>query len=202
MELLTKVMTSLQQRKIPVEIFNTKEDLKNHLLNEINLKEKVGIGGSMSIEELGIYDDLINRNQPVLWHWKVEPEKRASLLKEAIFSDVYLSSTNAITEDGRLINIDGNGNRVAAMFFGPKKVRVIIGKNKIATDYDSAIERIKEVACHKNAIRLNRKTPCASAPKCLDCKSNDRMCNITTIIEGKPPMMDFKVYLVNEDLGY
>jgi hypothetical protein len=202
LENLNNIIGALKKRNIPAEIFNTKEELKLHLLEEINKDEKVAIGGSISVEELGLYDELINRGQNVLWHWKVAPEKRVELLKEAIFSDIYLCSTNAITEDGKLINTDGTGNRVASMFFGPKKVRIIIGKNKIAKDYDSAMSRIKEVACHKNAIRLGRKTPCASAPKCLDCKSAERMCTVTTIIEAKPPMVDFKVYLVNDNLGY
>jgi LUD domain len=202
MEMIQDVMKNLSARKIPSKYFKTKEELVEELLKEIPMDEVVAIGGSSTVESLDIYDELVKRGNDVLWHWKVEPEKRMELFKKALFSDVYLTSCNALTQDGKIINIDGNGNRVAAMFFGPKKVRVICGLNKIAKDYDDAMNRIKTVACPQNARRLERKTPCAVTENCSDCKSPDRMCTVTTIIEQKPPFVDFEVYILNENIGY
>ena len=202
MEMIQNVMKNLHDRKIENKYFGSREELVEELLKEISIEEIVAIGGSGTVESLGIYDKLIDRGNDVLWHWKVEPEKRMEIFKKALFSDVYLTSCNALTEDGKILNIDGNGNRVAAMFFGPKKVRIICGVNKIAKDYDDAMNRIKTVACPQNARRLERKTPCAVTENCSDCKSPDRMCTVTTIIEQKPPFVDFKVYILNEDIGY
>jgi len=202
MENIKNIMQNLLTRKIESKYFETKEDIVNELLNEISTEELVAIGGSFTVESLGLYDKLLEKGNNVLWHWKVEPEKRMELFKKAIFSDVYLTSCNALLEDGRILNIDGVGNRVAAMFFGPKKVRIICGVNKIAKDYDDAMNRIKTVACPQNARRLERKTPCAVTENCNDCKSPDRMCTITTIIEQKPPLIDFKVYILNENIGF
>lgn len=200
--MIQNVMKNLYDRNIENKYFESREELVEELLKEISIEEIVAIGGSGTVESLGIYDKLIERGNDVLWHWKVEPEKRMEIFKKALFSDVYLTSCNALTEDGRILNIDGNGNRVAAMFFGPKKVRIICGVNKIAKDYDDAMNRIKTVACPQNARRLERKTPCAVTENCSDCKSPDRMCTVTTIIEQKPPFVDFKVYILNEDIGY
>ena len=202
MEMIQDVMKNLSERKINSKYFENREELIEELLKEISIEELVAIGGTSTVESLGIYDKLCDRGNDVLWHWKVEPEKRMELFKKALFSDVYLTSCNALTQDGKIINIDGNGNRVAAMFFGPKKVRIICGLNKIAKDYDDAMNRIKTVACPQNARRLERKTPCAVTENCSDCKSPDRMCTVTTIIEQKPPFVDFEVYILNENIGY
>ncbi|SHJ97199.1 lactate utilization protein [Tepidibacter formicigenes] len=196
------ILKNLKSRRIEGKFFETREELKKELLNEISEDDIVAIGGSMTIEDLGLYNDLLDKGNKVLWHWKVKQEEKMDVLKKAIFSDVYLSSTNAILEDGRIVNIDGVGNRVAAMFFGPKKVRIICGINKICKDYDDAMNRITTVACPKNAKRLNRNTPCANLEKCMDCKSEERMCMVTSIIEAKPPTIDFKVYILNEEIGY
>ena len=200
--MIQDVIQNLSERKIESKYFESREELVEELLNEISTEELVAIGGSATVESLGIYDELVNRGNNVLWHWKVAPEERFELLKKAILSDVYLTSCNALIEDGRILNIDGNGNRVAAMFFGPKKVRIICGVNKIAKSYDDAMNRIKTIACPQNARRLQRKTPCAVTENCSDCKSPDRMCTVTTIIEQKPPCVDFKVYILNEDIGF
>lgn len=201
-ERIKSVIANLEKRHIEAKYFDSREDLVKTLLEEIDVKEKVAFGGSKTLDALGLYEKLSGRGNKVLWHWRVEKEKVMDTLREALFSDVYLSSCNALIEDGRIVNIDGNGNRVAATFFGPKKVYIITGVNKLSKDYDVAIERIKTVACPMNARRLNRNTPCAKVDKCMDCKGNDRMCTVTAIIEAKPPLMDFKVYIVNEELGY
>lgn len=201
-EVVRKVLNNLEKRKIKSKYFKTKEDVKKAILEEIASDMTVGIGGSMSVKEIEIYDDLINSGKTVYWHWLVDPSEMPDVRKRAHTADVYLSGTNAITEYGELINIDGVGNRVASMFYGPKKVIVICGTNKICADLISAIDRIKSEACYKNARRLNRKTPCSATGECNDCQSPDRMCNITTIIGGKPEEVDLNVYIVGQDLGF
>ncbi len=117
--------------------------------------------------------------------------------------DVFLTSSNAITQDGRLVNTDGSGNRVNAMAFGPRKAIVVAGVNKIVPDLERALQRIKEVAVPLNCRRLNSSPPCIQAGKCVDCRVPQRVCRITTIIEWKPPFFsDYLVIIVGETLGY
>ncbi len=202
MEKIDVLIKNLEKRKIPARYFETKEAAAKAILEEISPGETVAIGGSMTIKDMNLYEDLKNAGNEVLWHWMVEPEKRKELLKEAAFTDVYLSSTNAITEGGELINIDGVGNRVSGMYFGHKKAIVVCGINKICTDVISAMDRVKQSACPQNAKRLNLKTPCAITNECTDCLTAERMCNVTTIISHKPMSTELKVYIVGEELGY
>lgn len=201
-ERVEKTLKNLRSRNIDAEFFQTKEDVKKVLLNEIQSDMTVGIGGSMTIEEMNLHEELIEAGNTVYSHWKTDPLKMPETRKKASRADVYLTSTNALTEDGELINIDGVGNRVSSMFYGPDKTIIICGINKISPDLISGIDRIKSVACPQNARRLNRKTPCAETGQCNECHSPDRMCNVTTIISGKPTEIELKVYIVGEDLGY
>ncbi len=196
------VIENLRKRRINAESFSDRAKLVNYILTETQNDKTIGFGGSLTLEELGLYDILKETGKEVFWHWKVEPEERLDILHKAQNTDSYFSSTNAITLDGRLVNIDGNGNRVSSMIFGPKKVFIIIGKNKIAKDLDDAINRVKTVVCPNNARRLVRKVPCAITNECSDCKGIERMCNVTTIIEGNIPTIDMRVCLVDECLGY
>lgn len=196
------VKRNLEKNGFEVVVVENAAEVKAALLNEIPEGAIVGFGGSMTLQDTGIYEALTERGNKTLWHWKTEPEKRGAVCKEALFADVYLSSANALLEDGEILNIDGNGNRVAAMFYGPKKVILVIGKNKIAKTYEEGLERIRTVACPQNARRLNRNTPCATLNRCTDCSSPDRMCTVTSLIEKKPPTMTYKIFLVNEELGY
>lgn len=196
------VKSNLEKNGFEVEIISNKEAVKEALLKEIPKEAVVGFGGSVTLRDTGIYDALVERGNKALWHWQTEPEKRGDVCREALFSDVYLSSANALLEEGEILNIDGNGNRVAALFYGPKKVILVIGKNKIVKDYDAGLERIRTIASPLNARRLNRKTPCATLNRCTDCNSPDRMCMVTSLIEKKPPTMAYKIYLVDEELGF
>lgn len=201
-QIVNNVLKNLETRRIKAKYFETKEDAKNTILEEIKSDMTIGIGGSMSVKEMNLHEDLIKAGNIVYWHWLVKPGQMSDVRKKAHISDIYLTSTNALTEDGELINIDGVGNRVASMFYGPKKVIVICGTNKICPDLISGIDRIKKQACVNNARRLNRKTPCAATSECSDCKSPDRMCNVTSIISGKPEEVDLNVYIVGEELGF
>ena len=199
---IESLIKNLESRKIPARYFETKEEAAKAILEEISSDETVAIGGSMTIKEMNLYEDLKNAGNEVLWHWMVEPEKRKDVLRAAAFTDVYLSSTNALTEGGELVNIDGVGNRVSGMYFGHKKVIVVCGINKLCTDVISAMDRVKQKACPQNARRLNLKTPCAITDECNECLTQERMCNITTIISHKPMQTELKVYIVGEELGY
>ena len=114
---------------------------------------------------------------------------------------MYLTSSNAIDRNGNLYNIDGNGNRVAAMIYGPKKVIVIVGMNKIFDDEDSAIQHIKNISCPANALRLHKNTPCVQVGKCVDCQSDDRICSAYVKI-ARQPLSRMTVLVINEELGY
>lgn len=183
-----------------VKTFKNSIDTKNELLKEIKADDTIGCGGSSTILELGIYEDLLERGNEVYWHWKAEDKKEA--LKKASFSSVYLTSTNALTEDGKLVNMDGTGNRVSSMIYGHDRVYFVIGKNKICKDYEAALDRIHTVASPKNAIRLNLNTPCRYTGKCIDCDSPDRMCKAEVILRRKPNGTNITIFLVDEVLGY
>lgn len=159
----------------------------------------------MTVAQLGLQDiftglgkEVYNHNLPGL-----TPAEKIEIMKKAILTDIYFCGANAITISGEIINIDATGNRVGTMLFGPKKVIVIAGRNKIIEgDINTAIKRIKDWASPPNARRLNFKTPCADSGFCSDCNSPDRICRIITIIERKPRLTDFEVILINEDLGF
>ena len=191
---------SLKANGFNVEIFNSAEEAKKALLEEIDVNESVAFGGSITLDGLGLYEELKNRGNEVYWHWKVED--KATERMKAITTDVYLTSTNALTLDGKLVNMDGAGNRVASMIFGHKRVYVIVGKNKICKDYEEASKRIKNVAAPKNAKRLNTNTPCRFTGSCNDCSSPDRLCNVEIILHKNPTGANVNVYIVNEELGF
>ena len=124
-------------------------------------------------------------------------------MRHELTCDLFLTSANALTADGRLVNVDGNGNRVAASIFGPKRVVFVVGRNKIVDGgIDAAIDRIKREACPPNCRRLNKKTPCAATGVCADCSSPDRICSVTVVMDRRPSRTDVQVLLVDEDLGY
>jgi hypothetical protein len=132
----------------------------------------------------------------------ITPQESWAVRQKGFTADVMIASTNAITLDGRLVNLDGLGNRAAAMMFGPPKVILVVGMNKIAPDLDSAIARVKHYAAPVNSIRMGLETPCTANGLCADCRSADRICNMWSIIEGHRPKGRIHVKLVGEDLGY
>jgi galactitol-specific phosphotransferase system IIB component len=197
MENLVKVF---EEHGYNVKVFDKAKDSVEELIKAIDVTDTIGIGGSSTVLELGIYDILKERGNEVYWHWKSENKKEA--LENAKNTDVYISSVNAITEDGKIVNMDGTGNRVASMIFGHKQVYLIVGKNKICKNYDAAIERIKTVAAPKNAERLKLNTPCRFTGKCNDCDSPEKMCKAEVILHRKPGGTNINIYFVNEELGY
>ncbi len=201
-ERIKKLMNALEKRKIACSYAHDRREAAAKLLAMIPENSVVGIGGSVTVQELAIEEALKEKGCQVLWPWRAKKEEMDAVRRRTMTADVYLCSSNAITGDGRLVNIDGTGNRVAAMIYGPRKVFVVAGRNKIAKDLEDALRRIKEVACPQNARRLQKKTPCAATDRCNDCMSADRMCNVTAIIEGNPNMSELHVILVGEDMGF
>ena len=185
---------------------STKAAALEKLLQLIPKGSKVGIAGSMTIRQIGLDDALRNRGDQVddIWAKKYKMEEHLAIRKSHFDADVFLTSSNAITEDGKLINIDGLGNRVAAMVFGPRKVFVVAGINKIVKTVDDGIRRVREISAPMNVKRLGGKTPCTEKGCCdvNECQTPDRHCHIITIIEKKPMKTDTTVVLVGENLGY
>ncbi len=191
------ITMNLERKGYKVSCFETKEEAAAYLNGQID-GVTVGIGGSMTVKEMGLLDMLRPHND-VRWHW--EGDDRMS----AHATDVYLSSVNGIAETGEIVNIDGLGNRLAGTLFGHKKVYLIVGKNKIADDLEGAMWRARNVASPKNAIRFNVKTPCVASggAKCFDCRSPERICKALLVFWERPDgIPDTEVVLINEDLGY
>ena len=162
----------------------------------------VGVGGSVTLNQIGLFDALKNRKVQLIWPIQAKSdEERLELTRKSFSSDIFLTGTNAVTEDGKLYNVDATGNRVGAMVIGPKKVIVVCGVNKIVPDIEGAAERVRYWAAPQNAKRLKRKTPCAETGFCADCSSPERICNIYVTLAKKPIRTELEVILVGESLG-
>ena len=165
----------------------------------------IGFGGSMSIVSLGVENVLREQGKELLNHASssLSRDEKMEVMRRQLTCDLFLTGCNALTLNGELVNIDATGNRVGAMFFGPRKVIVVAGRNKLVdgTPQD-AITRIKAWATPPNSKRLNFKTPCAATGFCNDCNSPDRLCRVTSIIDRKPRFTDVHVLVVNTELGF
>ena len=197
------VVKNLNARRFHAEKFETNEQLAKAVLSIIGGKS-VGIGGSASVRELGLYESLQQNGNTVYCHtYQADPAEKKAMRKAAMDADVYLCSANAITESGVIINTDGTGNRVAATIFGPSTVIIVAGVNKLAKDVESGIARMKRDCCPKNAKRLGHATPCAITGTCGECRSSARMCNVTALTEYPTRhVKDYYVLLSEEPLGW
>jgi len=181
----------------------TREEAAKKAIELVPENASVGVGGSVTIRELGIVDELKAKGHVIFDHFLVNTaEEKNAARKGQLTCDVFFASTNALSLDGKLVNIDATGNRVASMIFGPGHVVLVAGANKITDDLDQALLRAKQVAAPMNAIRLNRKTPCTMTGQCGECMSEEKICNVTTIIEHKPNLTPFTVIVVGEEIGY
>lgn len=199
-----RALHALKENGFKTIYASTRIEAVEEILKLIPKDAVVGVGGSITVRELGLIDALSRQGNRVAQHWQkgLSQEESMAIRRTQLTSDVFLTSSNAVTESGQLVNVDGVGNRVAAMIFGPKKVIVVAGVNKIVTDLEGALDRVNNVASPMNAKRLTRKTPCAVTGACTDCRSPERICNVTTIINRRPIRTDFTVVLVGEELGY
>ena len=196
---LEKTGKNLERRGFRVHRFASGEEAAEFLVQTLH-GTSIGIGGSVTIDTLGVYDRLCGSNE-VFWHWKNHaPETRERAGK----AETYLCSANGVSENGEIVNIDGFGNRVAGTIYGPERVFLVVGRNKIAPDLTGAIDRARNIAAPLNARRLNRHTPCAvGEPRCHDCRSPEKVCGVMTVFFMPPTSIkEFHVILVDEDLGY
>jgi hypothetical protein len=201
---LGELSAKLTKRGFNPVILNTADTIKDFICKTIPVEATVGLGGSVTLRETGIDVLLKSRGNTVFDHWDSSKSSAENLdaRRKQLTSDFFLTSINAVTIDGELVNIDGAGNRVAAMIFGPKHVIAIVGYNKITGSIDEAIWRTKNIASAKNCKRLGLNTPCAKTGFCLDCKPSVSICRITTIIDYKPMLTEFTIILTPLDLGY
>ncbi len=166
--------------------------------------KSVAWGGSATFTATGLYEVLKNRKDLTVvdqYQKNLTPEQSTEIRRQELLVDLFFTGANAVTEDGQLVNLDGTGNRVAALTFGPKNVIVLAGRNKVMPDLESAMVRVKNFAAPANAIRLKKQTPCAKTAYCEDCSGPGRICNTWTITEKSNPKGRIKVILINEDLG-
>jgi L-lactate utilization protein LutB len=166
--------------------------------------KSISWGGSMTFVQTGLYEEL--KNYPGVeildtYNRALPPEEILEMRRRALLADLFITGTNAITETGKLVNLDMIGNRVGAITFGPRNVIILAGRNKVVPDLEDAMLRIKNYVAPANAMRLDKKTPCVKTSVCEECRSPDRICNTWTVTEKSYPKGRIKVVLINEDLG-
>ena len=199
-----QLIENLKKRHMEGHYFHNKEDLIAFLDEDLKSDETITSGGSATLKELGVIDYLSNR-EDVKYLDRSHANNRdevEEIMRKAFTSDSFFMSTNAITRDGILVNIDGNGNRVSALIFGPKKVYVICGTNKICGDYETAYARTKDLACPPNCIRLDMNTPCTKTGKCANCLSDDCICNQIVYTRNSRKPNRIKVLIVDGEWGF
>lgn len=199
-----KTVQALNNNHFKACFFSKREQALEKILSLIPNNAVIGAGGSWTIKELGLLEKLEERNNPILNHSNpnLTPQEAEDIRRKQQICDVFLTGTNAVTLDGTLVNVDGTGNRVAAMIYGPKKVIIVAGINKIVRNLEEAINRIKLIAAPINAKRLNKATPCAKTGECMNCNSPDRICSVTTIMDKCPRQTDIHVIIIGEQLGF
>ncbi len=198
-----KLVKALEKNLFTATYVQSREVATAKLLEMIPTNATIGFGGSVTLAQLGIIAKLEERGNPVQNYLKpgLSPEEMRAIRRQHLLSDVFLSGTNAVTLDGKLVNVDATGNRVGAMLFGPDKVFIVVGINKIVHDVAEAENRVKLWASPPNNKRLGYPNPCAQTGVCVDCQGPTRICNITTILHKKPRQTDFHVIVVGEELG-
>lgn len=216
-EKIEATLRNLRSRHLNGVFAMNSEDGKKKILELIPKDAVVGIGDSTTLAQIGVKEELRKIGVKVLdgfdrrtvyagiRDWE---ELHTELLEQSTSCDVFLTGTNAVTQDGRLVNVDGEGNRVAGMFWGHPTSVVVVGRNKIVKNLDEAFDRVRNVIA-PNHIRIRAvelggwrvETPCVANGKCNDCRVGDRMCNIFTVIEGKPLRTNITVVVIDEDLG-
>lgn len=197
-----KVAENFNKRGFEAYYCPTKEDALAKAISLIPEDHVVSWGGSVSINDIGLRPYVLEHRQVIDRDTAKTPEERQELLRKALLCDTYIMGTNAATEDGQLYNIDGTGNRVAALIFGPKQVIVIVGMNKVEPTLETAISRARTVASPMNMQRFSKKTPCAVTGMCADCLSPDSICNQMVRTRRCAPAGRIKVILVGENVGF
>jgi len=204
---LAELKEMLESNNFEVFLAGNTAEAKKTVLEEILPKldvKSISWGGSMTFVSTGLYDELKSRSDVEVldtFDKSISPEEMLERRRRSLLVDLFITGANAVTQTGKLVNLDMYGNRVGAITFGPKNVIILAGRNKIVPDLEEAMIRIKEFAAPANAMRLDKKTPCAKTSFCEECKSPDRICNSWAITEKSFPKGRIKVVLINEDLG-
>ena len=202
-EKLNHIAERLRERGFEAAVFRSAEEAAGFILSDMPAGAEAAIGGSMTIKQMDLHTKLRAQGHKVLWHWEASPADHKAVLRAAMNAQVYFCSANAITEDGLIVQIDGNGNRVGAICYGPDTVYIVIGRNKVVSGgLTQAVRRIKQVACPQNARRFGLNTPCSQNGACdvTSCKSS--MCHIIMSLELAPKGKRTQVLLIDEELGY
>jgi L-lactate utilization protein LutB len=205
---LEALKEALEKNNFEAYLAATGEDAKSLVLDTLLPQlapQTVSWGGSLTHIQTGLYAALKERQDITIldtYDKNLSPAESYELRRQSLLVDLFITGTNAVTEKGRLVNLDMIGNRAAAITFGPKNVIIIVGRNKIVADVDEAIERIKTYAAPVNVMRLDKETPCLKTGVCQNCKSPERICNVWSISEKSFPKGRIKVILINEDLGF
>ncbi len=205
---LQDVAEALKENNFAVSVVDDGAEARRVVLEEIvpALKPKsVSWGGSLTMVGTGVYDALKDRHDFEVidtYDKSLTPEAMVERRRQALLSDLFITGSNAVTEDGWLVNLDMIGNRVGAINFGPRNVVIIMGRNKVVPGLEQAMDRIKDYVAPVNAMRLKKKTPCSKTGICHDCSSPDRICNVWTVTEKSFPKGRVHVILVNEDMGF
>jgi hypothetical protein len=207
-EKLLTLIEQLRRNRFNAVLAKNAQDAKDKILAAIPVQASIGVANSVTVRQIGILEALKNRGNilidPVSMGYglvEFDEETHNKKLRESINADVFLSGTNAVTEDGKLVNIDGLGNRVVGIIWGLGQSIVVVGRNKIVKNVDAALNRIKNMVTPTFAKRRQLALPCAKAGRCVDCHIPERACNITVILERKPALQVLTVVLVDEDLG-
>lgn len=198
-----KLIEAVTKRKMEAYYCDTKQDALKKSLEIIKEGSTISWGGSQSVAEIGLIDELRKGNYNLLDRATAQTQEEIhQIYFKAFNADYYLMSTNALTLDGKLVNMDGNGNRVAALIYGPKNVIIVTGINKIVETEEQAIKRVRSIASPMNAIRLNTSTPCNSTATCYDCKDDNCICCNLVITRMSRIKNRIKIIIVGEELGY
>lgn len=200
------VLNALAANNFEAKFAKNKREAVTLMLDIISEDSVVGVGDSATIRQTSILNELMRRGNEIINPFTDEftidkPSLRSSIQRKALMTDTFIKSSNAITLDGKIVNIDSIGNRVAGIIFGPKRTIIVVGKNKIVHDVDEALSRIKNIIAPYHARRKGFKTPCAATGVCSDCSSPERICNVTVILDKKPRRIESTVIVVDEDMG-
>ncbi len=199
-----RAIERLEAHDFKATFVRDRKEAVSEILKQVIPGQRIGVGGSVTVRELGILEALEARGHRLYNHWApgLSQEEVLSVRKAQMGSDLFLSSVNAITLNGELVNIDGIGNRVNSTIFGPGKVLLVAGYNKLVDDVQEAIRRIKNVSAPLNARRLNIDVPCAKTGRCVDCNSPNRICRVIVIHERRPSLTETMIFIVGEELGF
>ena len=199
-----KVILALEKNNMNGYFVNDEREALEKIKEICNEGETVAVGGSVSLAEVGVLDLLRNGKYNFLDRYEkgLTPEQVDDIFRKSFFADTFFTGSNAVTEEGFLYNVDGKGNRVAAMIFGPKKVIVVVGINKIVSNLEEAEVRMQKIAAPANCVRLNKTNPCTVKGECMNCLSKTRICNLYTVIKRQMVKDRISVIIVNKQLGY